>query len=274
MIGLTQGSYGQHGNLELVVPDPVDGFRVHWFNGDDEPAAGVSPREWSGGLHVPTGERLDAVRISQVPYGPDFLEVVGRSAGWLRRWYWTPADGFVGGGTVAEVRSSDPAPVVAADGGLHTVVATSDGEVVHVASDVVAYPEVRWTSADVVCAGDDVHGLDLCVDPGGRLVASVARADRVETYRLADSWSRTAELPGHWRGASTALTPAGEPHLVAVDAAGTATLLRPTGTRPPRQLHDAADAAAVSWSTLDGGRLEVVLYAGNDRRHLRLAADT
>lgn len=33
-VGITQGGYGDRGNLELVAPDPDDGFWVFWFNGD------------------------------------------------------------------------------------------------------------------------------------------------------------------------------------------------------------------------------------------------
>ena len=106
--GITQSVYGQRGNLELVCPDPLDGFWVFWLNADaTDQKQGAAQNRWSGGLHIESGTTMSAVSIRQVRYGPNSLEAVavecdasGRESEALL--IWSPERGFV--------RSETPPP--------------------------------------------------------------------------------------------------------------------------------------------------------------------
>lgn len=125
--GITQGRYGHHGNLELVVCDPEDGLRVGWFNHDGvESFAGASIGCWSGTLRFARGHRYVRAAVTQVDAGPDWLEVLALTdTGDLRRHVWSPAEGFVDHGSVGLEVTDASGAVVTASGDL--VVATLMG---------------------------------------------------------------------------------------------------------------------------------------------------
>lgn len=139
---VTQGAYGDAGNLELVAPAADDGFWVFWFNADPvDHQQGAAVRCWSGGLHVFAGHRVQAARITQVQRGPRFLEALALSDGTLHRLYWTPEDGFVHAGPIA-TGIADTSAVVEQPAGLHVDVRRTDGTFVRLVGDASAYPAV------------------------------------------------------------------------------------------------------------------------------------
>lgn len=228
-VGIAQGAYGDRGNLELVAPDPDDGFWVFWFNGDAvEHRSGAARGHWDAGLHVPTGSRLMSARISQVSFGPHFLEVVGRvETGSLHRWYWTPGHGFVAGGIIASAAGAKPARLVGSADRLITM-RVDDAGVEVLTSGVERYPELSWHSSHVPVDGiatsvdidvapgvapdispgsddigsdrDAVHTDDGQSMPGVGLVVVDARARLLRPIGSA-GWQLGTALPGEWRTA-------------------------------------------------------------------------
>src|SRR5579875_2219007 len=98
--GLTQGAYGDAGNLELVLPAAAGGFWCLWFNADPVVhRKGAVRHNWSRPLHVP-GYFCTSARIAQSVSGPRFLEAVTVADGALWRQHWTPDDGCVDDGAI------------------------------------------------------------------------------------------------------------------------------------------------------------------------------
>lgn len=159
--GITQGRYGENGNLELVAPDVADGFWVLWCNLDTvEHHAGAPLGRWSPGLHVPTGGRVDAVRIAQVAAGPDWLECVVLTAGVAHRWHWSPAGGFEAAGVLA-IGVSDIGPLHQdTDGRFSITVQPADGDTYRLAGAAGMYPvlDLRRVDGEVEPLPDPTAG--------------------------------------------------------------------------------------------------------------------
>lgn len=256
VIGLVQGVYGDHGNLELVVPNRDRGFRVSWCNGDAVEAAGVPPRGWSRGLDVDTGGRVEGVRIAQVPHGPWYLEASLLQAGEALRWTWRPDLGFVPGGAIGPSTCA-PSAIVAQDDLLHVLTANGD-RVVHRVASTDAYPATTWSERTVLAAEGPVTAVDL-VPRLGRLLALVVAGGHARVHDLGGATTEPARLAGTWR---TAVLVGSPPSPVGLGADGA---LR--GAAVPAA--GAFDAATAASSTLDGGVLEVVALRGDQVLHAR-----
>ena len=273
--GLTQGGYGEGGNLELVAPDPDSGFWCFWWNADPvDSRTSVAAGAWSGGLHV-AGERLDGVRVTQVRSGPKFLEVVGVAGDRLLRWYWTPTEGFVRAGTVATSVVSASAVVEDDEGLLHLLAARPDGSVTHLSANPKGYPDITWlgVTADELPRAASV---DLVQAPDGSLVGLVVDAGgRAHCLRNRDGWLDEPAPPGYW---TTLSLVAGETLLaVGLDASGSLqvsrqgrdTWLQPVPVAQLGRLEHLAAAA----TSLDGGRVDVVVRHGGEAWHLTTPTD-
>lgn len=193
--GLTQGAYGDHGNLELVVPAVDAGIWVLWHNADPPggiaPAAGPPPRRWSGALHFAGDlDRVDVARIAQVSHGPRFLEVSAVADGRAHRLYWTPTDGFLPGGLLADDARDVSAITELPDGRLACVVTTAAGHAVRLVAAVDRYPVLQWDRSPVLpgVRADATDGPDAPADAvtvarttldGGRRDAVLRRGDRL-----------------------------------------------------------------------------------------------
>jgi hypothetical protein len=238
--GLVQGAYGDSGNLELVVPASDQGFWVFWFNADPvEHHTGAALRCWSGGLHVP-GPPVHAARITQLRAGPRYLEVLSCGGGALYRQYWTPDAGFVDAGAVATGGSVLACSAVAeSDGALHAYAAHDDGSLVHLQASLAAYPHLAWTATPRDGRADRVELVEL----DGTLVVTTATATGL--------WARAVRT----RAATVGIDRAGR---VQVETAGRV-------EHPWPHLH--ADELAAADTTLDGGRIDVVLRAGDQLLH-------
>ena len=233
--GLAQGAYGDVGNLELIAPAADGGLWVFWFNADEiEHRQGAVRGCWSGGLHEFADHDVAAARISQVVAGPRYLEAVALTTGGsLHRLYWTPTDGFVDAGVVAAHIAAASAVVEAGDA-LHLLAVTTAGTVVHLRGSLEEYPAVRWTSREVTTGASAVSlGPDLTAV---LLVDGVARVLRYD-----DGWRHVRTVAGRWRDVALA----GDV-VLGVDSTG-----RFAGVE--------ASAIAAAPTTLDGGRIDVVV---------------
>mgnify|MGYP000308238426 CR=1 FL=1 len=170
---VTQGIYGEEGNLELVVADAEDGLWVHWFNSDPwgtPPVSGVEPGQWSGGLRFAEGTQYESAVIHQTPLGPHYLEVVAvRFDGPAESWYWSPGPGF------------QRRPGILEGAGARLLTEHESGFVlkrgdhVHVAS-AADYPHLVWTN--VTPAGVEPGTLVVTLSTrGGRMLELVYRRD-------------------------------------------------------------------------------------------------
>ncbi len=277
-LGIAQGRYGEFGNLELVAADPSNGFWVFWFNGDAvDNHVGAAVGSWSGGLQVPTANAVDAVRISQVRFGPDFLEVVTRSGTSLRRWYWSPTHGFIDTGGLATVAPVDPAAMIAAGARLHTLVAGSDGGVFHLRSETTSYPLASFSLAGEIPVSGSVHSVDICaMDPNTEdLGAAIVAGSSLTMHSFHQGrWVREASPTGRWRSATVQVGPGGDLLVVGTSTAGKlawATAAGQPGHRwRQRESSIDADAATAALSSLAGGTLEVVWRKGPTIRHARV----
>jgi hypothetical protein len=273
---VTQGRYGTRGNLELVACDPADGLWVTWFNSDPveaagaaAPRAGALPGHWSRGLPFARGRHYDRVHITQVRRGPDHLEVVARAMdGDVRRWVWTPADGFVDAGVIATATVATSAVVEGAAGMLHLLVVDVDGRMRHVQGRAATSTAATWTSnvvrtdeavTDVALARDET----LAGDADGTLLAAVHHGDRVVVGSPEDD--RWTPAPGRWREVNV-VPWRRAPHLVGISGRGHLQwALADTLTEfPDEPTWQHVSAAA---STRDGGRIEIVATAGNRLSH-------
>lgn len=242
--GLTQGAYGDVGNLELVSPAADGGLWVFWFNADEvEHRQGAARRCWSGGLHVFAGHEVTAARISQVASGPRFLEALALTAdAELHRLYWTPTEGFVHAGVLAPDVVAASA-TVEAHGALHVLVVGLDATVSHLQAPLAGYPAVRWTSRSIA---PRASALALGPDLSAVLVVD----GQAHVLRYDDRWQPARTVPGPWRDIALA----GE-YVLGLDADG-----RFAGIE--------ARAIAATPTTLDGGRIDVVLSVADGLVHL------
>ncbi|ALE04812.1 hypothetical protein AL755_03795 (plasmid) [Arthrobacter sp. ERGS1:01] len=250
---------------------------MFWFNGDDsEHHAGAKRGHWSGGLHIPTPEKVDAVRISQVPFGPDFLEVLTRSGGTLHRWYWTPEQGFLDGGHLGQGTMTDPAPLVHTEDALHTVVCSRNGTITHLASEVTRYPELSWRPLAALDTADNVTSLDLAPDPDepGALVAAVVAGGRLRLYQYdGRAWRGLGGPGGQWHTAKVIVRD-GAIHLVGLEASRAVRMLTTvdgglTWTGGPVLPDGRCESASAAWSSLSGGCIEIITRSGTQLRHHR-----
>ncbi|UQX88222.1 hypothetical protein M6D93_18325 [Jatrophihabitans telluris] len=274
--GLAQGSYGQRGNLELVIPDPLDGFWVFWFNADlDERHAGAALGRWSGGLHVPTRSLLNRVSIAQVPFGPNFLEVATEGSDGRQRWYWTPTDGFVHDGPLPDGPSGN-GPVAVNDS-LITVAA--DRCVVSGASN---YPTLDWVADGPTIAG--VRSASIAA-LAGRVALAVVRSDGVGALFVGDA--PVVRIEGDWRElvvAGAAVRRSEGWQLVGIDQGGIVQLITVTDTdatmvverveRAELGRPEPAAAVAATTSSLGEGTVEIVVRQADRLLHLRVSGGT
>ena len=261
--GLTQGVYGDRGNFELVAPAEGGGIWVFWFNADlVDRRSGPPPGSWSGGLHFAGTRRVRTVAITQVPQGPDFLEIMALSDAGAERYYWTPADGFIDAGILIPYARAVSALTVDADGSSFRLAAVSPaGEALRLTAQTTSYPHLDWL---IEPAGNASEAVVLDVGDGsmGTLVA-----DHVSTPAGA--------VPGFWstvNGVSGA-----EEHLVGIDARGRVVFsqLGLSGwceqRRPWPSLR--VDAVAAARTNLDGGRIDVIVRRGTALYHGWLNCD-
>ena len=127
--GITQGAYGERGNLELVVPDEIDGIWVFWNNSDvGGRKVGARPGCWSGGLRFAHGSRYDGAAIVQSQHGPKWLEVIATGDGLAHRFTWRPESGFSETGEPWPAIGS-PAAVESHAGNLYFATISPDGSI-------------------------------------------------------------------------------------------------------------------------------------------------
>ena len=237
--GLTQGAYGERGNLELVVPDADDGLWVFWFNNDHSIGnLGAQPGGWSGGLRFACGTRYDGAAIVQSRHGPNWLEVVAVGVGVARRYTWRPESGFS--------ETGQPWHAV----GTPSAIETDDG-ILHVATNSSADGiELRTSRGSIYqqSVSGNVQGLALLLD--GRLVWSDD-----------DGFHRGTEIGG---AARQKLASAGDD--VAWIEDGRVVLER----GPDLALVGAALSFALATSRTDRDRLEVVVRGEGGLWHARL----
>lgn len=261
--GLTQGVYGDRGNLELVAPAEDGGIWVFWFNADAiDRRSGPLPGSWSGGLHFAGVRPVRAVAITQVSQGPDFLEVIVLSDAGAERYYWTPAAGFIDAGILIPYARAVSALAVNADGSSFRLAAVSPaGEALRLTAQTASYPHLDWL---IEPAGNASEAVVLDVGHGslGMLVAG-----HVSTPAGA--------VPGFWstvNGVSGA-----EGHLVGIDARGCVVFSQrgSSGWCEQRQPWPdlRVDAVAAARTNLDGGRIDVIVRRGAALYHGWLSCD-
>jgi hypothetical protein len=264
--GVAQGGYGERGNLELVVPDPEDGFWVLWWNADLVDArSGARPGCWSGGLHVPTGLRHTSAAITQLRRGPKFLDAVLAGPAGLHRTTWSPDGGFAPASLVAAGPVVSSCAVVEPPLGhaLHVLVSTAD-DVRHLQAPADRYPELAWSSSALPAA----PGAAVALAPANaeRLLAVAAEPDAVVVLRWTPDggWVREEELPATrgWREVAVVGS-----LVLGLDESGylCAAATEDGHASAPDVVADSFTAAA---STVDGGRIEVVTRRGTTLQHL------
>lgn len=161
--GLTQGAYGQAGNLELAACGTDDGLWVGWFNSDPvETRIGALVGRWSGALRFGSGHSYRAVDITQVRPGPRWLEAVALTTrGGLRRLVWSPEDGFVDQGEICQAVGATSG-VIESPSGQFLVAIVADGRPrLLSATPGSGYPALSWTAEHLNSDGDtDVTDVD------------------------------------------------------------------------------------------------------------------
>ena len=237
--GLTQGAYGERGNLELVVPGADDGLWVFWFNNDLSVSdVGARPGGWSGGLRFACGTRYDGAAIVQSRHGPNWLEVVAVGGGVARRYTWRPESGFS--------ETGEPWCAV----GAPSAIETDDG-LLHVATNSSSDGiELRTSRGSIhrQSVSGNVRGLALLFD--GRLA-----------WTDDDGFHRGSEIEG---AARQKLAAAGDD--VAWIEDGRVVLER----GPNLALSEAAMSFALATSRTDRERLEAVVRVEGGLWHARL----
>lgn len=151
---ITQGAYGDHGNLELIVADARDGLWVLWCNADPagsapvETADGeVAPGEWSRGMRFAEGTRWQAVEIVQSIAGPDHLEVLALDDdGTVWSWFWSPGPGFQRRQGVV-TKGASAIALAHEDGVLTATASLAGGAVRHLRADASEHPHRDWVEA-------------------------------------------------------------------------------------------------------------------------------
>jgi hypothetical protein len=266
--GLAQGSYGEAGNLELVMPARDGGYWCFWFNADPvDHHSGAVRGCWSAGLHVP-GPLCTVVRIAQFAVGPDFLEVLMVSGEALVRQHWTPGEGFVSDGPIPLERSVTWCSAsVERDGMAHAVVVTADRELMHLHAPLTDYPRLSW-SAEVIETGIAV--AELAASAEGLTCSIVADGGSLRVLRYDDQlerWDEPLEYQGRWARAVVTVPPA-TGIVLGVDSAGQAKVIDPSGHEHALCPDVHADDLTACSTTLDGGRIDLVLRTGTELRHL------
>jgi hypothetical protein len=268
-VGLAQGAYGDNGNLELVAPGVDAGLWVMWFNADTiEHYQGAAVGRWSGGVRFGRDWTFSSARITQMHAGPRFLEVlsvgapVGRTAvSDLLRWWWTPADGFLGPQLLLSGVRASSALVELRGRSVHALAVGSQSRVVHLWAALDGYPRLSWRSQDgpgVV----DANFVHLTSTPAGIRAVVVADDGATSVWALGDSgWQRLADSPQDWRIALLCGR-----SVFGVDTSGRPrwTVMGDERWSSPQRIWS-ADALKEGWDDLDvvatslgGGRLDVV----------------
>jgi hypothetical protein len=156
------------------------------------------------------------------------LELLAIADGRLLRKYWTPDRGFVDAGTIRDGVRSCSAFVECGDGRAAVLVTDVDGRVRLLRADLRTYPELSWQDSELPTPRADA--VSLVEVPAAGLVAAITAGNRAFVIRAADGdWARRADVPGSWRDVALVGAP----------------VVRLVGVAAP--------------STLDGGRLELVL---------------
>src|SRR5579875_1131917 len=195
--GLTQGAYGDAGNLELVLPAAAGGFWCLWFNADPvDHRKGAVRHNWSRPLHVP-GFYCTSARIAQSVSGPRFLEAVTVADGALWRQHWTPDDGFVDDGPIT-VDGEPVGDIVTSSAlvehgdSMHLLAVAEDGRLLQLHAGIGGYPSLRWSLVELDTGATDVE----LVRTGGALVATVLDTEGTAHVRRYDAhagqWHQTA----------------------------------------------------------------------------------
>lgn len=277
--GLTQGVYGDAGNLEFVAPDPHDGFWVFWFNGDSrDHRQGPPPGRWSGGLHIVTGTVVSSVSISQVVFGPHFLEAVIIEAGTASRVVWSPDRGFVRVEELTRCAKPMVSAIIGTSAALHCLVRGADGRVSHLQADVDRYPDVAWYQAASLGA-PDIVAISLSPDPArpdGLLAALVSATAVIALQFTGDGWALVGEEPTNWQ--SVCVVAGGErPCYVGLTRTGVVQLGEWTladAWRLSEPEIPTADTVAACWSSLEGGLIEILTLHGAVMAHSRWQTDS
>ena len=161
---ITQGVYGERGNLELVAPDAKDGLWVFWYNGDAKDfQLGARRGCWSGGLRFAQGFRYNGAAIVQSRHGPHWLEVVATSDDRAQRFTWRPESGFTRTddswraiGSPAATETNEGVLLIATVASRDLIeVRSSDGVVKTVATDRVARGVVLSETGELIW-GDEI----------------------------------------------------------------------------------------------------------------------
>lgn len=281
--GIVQGHYGAAGNLELVACAVDDGLWVGWFNTDPtDDGTGAARLSWSGALRFAHGHRYVAARITQATAGPDFLEVLARTAdATLRRHVWTPETGFVDHGELAGAVTASTGIVVEAGGAHRVYVADTQGIWLLRGEPGPAYPALDFTT--------EPAALPPVV--GVRAIDAARHDDHVDVLVLDGSGMVLLACPLAAAGEWIPVTRAAAAAALAIDAAGqgiavvaldgSATLLTRSSVRdtwdcvelPGAPVGVAGSSATVALATgvIDGAaEWQVLLGTGQKLRHLRV----
>jgi len=277
--GVAQGSYGERGNLELVCPDPDNGFWVLWWNADRTDArSGARPGAWSGGLLVPTGHRHTSAAITQLQRGPAYLEVVLAGPEGVHRTTWSPEGGFWPVGQVAVAGSASRVVEPPLGDALHLLVG-SPSSVLHLHGSTTEYPAVDWAASPLPGAANRPDALSADGAEGLLAVAATGAAGLVALrWRPATGWSDALPLGLDPASAEVEVLrlPDGDALVLSLstDSALEARLLRSDGSTTPVAVPDLrAESFSVAASTVGGGRVELVVRTGATLVHTWRAAD-
>lgn len=283
--GLTQSSYGKNGNLEFVCPDTDDGFWVFWFNGDNEDLEqGAAPGQWSGGLHIVSGTRMSSVNITQVPLGPNYLEVVSVERQTASRLVWSPERGFVRMEGPLEFPPSLSSGVIATRTHLNLLVCDSESVVTHRVASPATYPSAAWGTEGTWSTPESqndgpLRALDLATLSGntGELWAALAYEGILRTFHYRNSrWETGPTAVVRWASVHVlthdrqvhylGLTVLGRIQIGIFSSAGKFVVTEPN-IAP-------ADSVTACWSTLAGGAIEIIARRAGAVAHSRWKVET
>ena len=280
-----QGSYGEVGNLELVVPDPLDGLWVYWRNNDaHDIRPGAVAGGWSAGLRFAQGARYGTVSVLQTRHGPNNIEVIAISNAAAHRIFWNPETGFSSAdcvGTTQTVAASlfeDDRPphdliMVSTDGDQ---VAVQYGESksyprLHFANR--RYPELRWDDSPQVPPKHPISGISA-VQSGGRTWISTITAGTVSVVEaLPDAADERLPVDACANPVLLASTAGSALELVVGHAEGGLVSLARTTDGHWRETArfgtnlGCVDAVAACRSNLHGGQIEIVARLGERLHH-------
>ncbi len=274
---ITQGSYGERGNLELAYPDPRDGLWVCWFNNDEAAAGEVAAETWSGGLHFACGRRYHAVSLIQAASGPQFLELLAAGDDGLHRWTWSPGRGF----EHTDVLPGRPGELlddcVIAEVGERLVACARRGDELLVwRAGLSAYPTLQWSGPSRADLPAETTRLAARPDADGSVWAAVVvdAGLLVTTDPTSVAWRRVGESVGPVTAACwVADLPAGisrDPVLVVAASDRVCSVSLDVDAEPVvLATGPTADSLTAAWSRAGTDHLEVVARCGDDLIHLR-----